>query len=260
MLQFIKDLIKFLYFKKIIPKFLLNQYLINILENSLIFSKLKRNVIYDKINFYYYLDPKPNTDELNLYYKFNYPLSRNNKLQIGIREIDHYKIISKIIKKCSILNFGSGDSGSSILFDINDYQVTNVDFFKPDYLPLSIKHVDSIFSHELEKESFDFILSSHSLEHVVDLKNIIDRFKFLLKKNGYIFIEVPNAKYKYEMINKGVIGAPHIYYFEKEYFTTMGYKIVMLDSYFSKQGYYSNLKIGEEHEGDVLRFIGQKKN
>lgn len=257
----LKDFLKFLYFKKIIPKILLNNYLINIFENSLIFSKLKRKVIYNKINFYYYLDPMPDEDELHFYYKFNYPLSRNVNIQIGTREIDHYKINTEIIKKnCSMLNFGSGNSGTSILFDINGYQVTNVDLFKPDYLPKNIKHIDSIFSEELKEESFDFIISSHSLEHVTDVKSIMSRLKFLLKKNGYIFIEVPNAKNKYEMINKGVIGAPHCYYFEKEYFTTLGYKIVMLNSYFSKQSYYSNLKIGEEHEGDVLRFIGQKIN
>lgn len=37
-------------------------------------------------------------------------------------------------------------------------------------------------------------------------------------------------------------------------------EIIMLNSYFSKQGYYGNLKIGEDHEDDVLRFIGQKIN
>jgi hypothetical protein len=261
MFQILKDLLKFLYFKKIIPKFFLNSYLINIFENSLIFSKLKRKVIYDKINFYFYLEPMPNAEELNFYYKFNYSLSRNTHIQIGGRDIDHYKINSSIIKKnSSILNFGSGDSGTSVLFDVNGHTVTNVDYFRPNYLPNSIKHVDSIFSDKLKNQSFDLILSSHSLEHVIDLTSITNRLKFLLKKNAYIFIEVPNANYKYEMINKGVIGAPHTYYFEKEYFTTMGYKIIMLDSYFSKENCYSSSKIDEEKEGDVLRFIGQKIN
>jgi SAM-dependent methyltransferase len=261
MFQFIKNFLKFLYYKNIIPKFLLNRYLINIFENSLIFSKLKRKVIYDKINFYYYLKPMPNAEELNLYYKFNYSLSRNTNIQIGAREIDHYKINSSIIKKnSSILNFGSGDSGTSILFDINDHTVINVDYFKPNYLPNSIKHIDSIFSDKLKNQSFDLILSSHSLEHVIDLTSITNQLKSLLKKDAYIFIEVPNANYKYEKINKRIIGPPHTYYFEKEYFTTMGYKIIMLDSYFSKESYYSASKIGKEKEGDVLRFIGQKIN
>jgi hypothetical protein len=40
----------------------------------------------------------PDEDELNFYYKFNYPLSRNVNIQIGTREIDHYKINTEIIR------------------------------------------------------------------------------------------------------------------------------------------------------------------
>ena len=40
----------------------------------------------------------PSKDELSFYYKFNYPLSRNASIQIGARDIDHYKIIYEIKK------------------------------------------------------------------------------------------------------------------------------------------------------------------
>ena len=61
---------------------------------------------------------------------------------------------------------------------------------------------------------FDFLYSSHSLEHVKDLRETLERFRAVIKIGGHVCIEVPN------IANRTVMEmshhAPHTYNFSQE--------------------------------------------
>ncbi len=64
------------------------------------------------------------------------------------------------------------------------------------------------------KKKFDLIISSHQLEHVRDIKEALTNFVNHLKKDGYIFIEVPNTNSIYWDLP--LSDTPHLYFFTKK--------------------------------------------
>lgn len=65
------------------------------------------------------------------------------------------------------------------LYDISSDNVPGMDKFVNDL-------------SKLEKNSFDFIMSTHVLEHMVDPRQGVEDMSVLLKKGGYIYIELPD--------------------------------------------------------------------
>lgn len=59
---------------------------------------------------------------------------------------------------------------------------------------------------------YDLLLISHSLEHVADLNTELKKLISLVKKGGYIFIEIPNS-YGFEIGFNKVNHFPHTYFF-----------------------------------------------
>jgi len=126
----------------------------------------------------------------------------------GVREHEtHEKITSKEIigflhrnlkKNIKILDVGS--STGSLLWEIKKNGYKNL--FGIDPAPkcreiaknkygLNIETTDLItFS---SKTKFDFIILSQVLEHLVNLRESIDKLYSLLNKDGYLFIGVPDA-------------------------------------------------------------------
>ena len=109
-------------------------------------------------------------------------------------------------------------------------------------LPLGGKRhkiINSYFeSAKLPQNYFDLIIMNHTLEHVKDAEIVLAKIYRLLKKNGILFIDVPNAgglgsklfgdKWPYKLPNE------HTYQFTKESLsklvTNTGFKVLHWES------------------------------
>ncbi len=54
---------------------------------------------------------------------------------------------------------------------------------------------DSTAMDALEDASYDLIILNHSLEHILDVKSTMENIIRILKDDGYLFIEIPDAEH-----------------------------------------------------------------
>lgn len=235
MIDFLKRIIKnFLcsyYVYNILPKFLknkLNEYKTFIHNKELIYS-----------NFgYWELSPNPTNDDLNEYYQKKYWSSnkQTSSLSVNQRDIQHLEFLLNEIplrKINTFLNFGSGHGGISILlhyFGIK--KIINLDpDITVDYEVIksnSFIKCNSLFEIH---DKVDLFYSSHSLEHVPDVNKFFDELKKKLNSNSYLFFEVPDCTCNPR--NGGFNGdiiIPHTYYFEKSFFSNLGFELLKCES------------------------------
>lgn len=59
---------------------------------------------------------------------------------------------------------------------------------------------------------------SHRLEHVQNIEAFKKEVKRVLKPNGVLFWEVPNADHPNNGAQKGRVDIPHTYYFKTDFF------------------------------------------
>ncbi len=186
-----------------------------------------RELKYDSSG-YFYVFPQLSKSELDKYYKNQYLDTFRLDIKYGVipQDFFHIQMLKDLVptfeeKFESILNFGSGHGGISHILDFSgDFQLLTLDPTKsPLKLPNSqIKHVYEF--DEIADKSIDLIYSSHSLEHVSDLESTIHEFKRILKNDGLLFIEVPNADHFEDGPQNNRIDIPHTYYFQQKYFLT----------------------------------------
>ena len=217
-----------------------------------LYLRKKYNKIFlkSKLNYhnkgYYYLDPLPSTKFLNEYYEKTYWQSRSDiNYPIRLRDIDHFKMIINYYKSFNssqkkILNFGSGHGGISYLFHAANHIIYNYDFGSTNKNVFQEKW-HNINSFENLGIKFDLIYGSHSLEHVQNLDETLDKFRKVSKPETVFFFEVPNC-YK-----ETKIVPPHTYYFTRKFFL----------NHFSKVDYCKTFTGFNETPGDeglVIRF------
>lgn len=83
--------------------------------------------------------------------------------------------------------------------------------------------------NELKSQEYDIILLSHVLEHISNLKEVLEEFSRLLKPNGLLFLEIPTENTKKVIYNlKNLHGLGHLWFFNKKNIT------VLLKKYFKK--------------------------
>lgn len=217
-----------------------------------LYLRKKYNKIFlkSKLNYhnkgYYYLDPLPSTKFLNEYYEKTYWQSRSDiNFPIRLRDIDHFKMIINYYKSFNssqkkILNFGSGHGGISYLFHAANHIIYNYDFgsTKKNAFPEKWNNINSFENLGIK---FDLIYGSHSLEHVQNLNETLDKFRKVSKPETVFFFEVPNC-YK-----ETKIEPPHTYYLTRKFFL----------NHFSKVDYCKTFTGFNETTGDeglVIRF------
>lgn len=124
-------------------------------------------------------------------------------------------------KSGSLLDVGSGTGAFVHEMQSHGWQVTGVE---PDEgarkvatanFNTELKDISTFF--ELHEESFDAITLWHVLEHVHDLHNYIEQLKKVLKRDGKLFIAVPNYTSGDESVYKehwAAYDVPrHLYHF-----------------------------------------------
>jgi len=225
-----------------------------------VFSKCTLNYSDDG---FYYLNPMPSNDELNLYYSSLYWDSRSGKnYGVNTRDIIHYKIlndnISEILSDGKVfLNFGAGHGGISNLFWLAGMQIINIE---PSSLPefYSERWITLKDIKQVENSSIDVIYGSHSLEHVQNIEAFKLEGARILKPGGFVFWEVPNSDCPDNGAQKGIVDIPHTYYFETKFFNNWFSRSLLCSGFEISQNLqdWQNFK---DDKGSVIRALGQIK-
>ena len=90
---------------------------------------------------------------------------------------------------------------------------------------------------------YDLITMIHSLEHFMDIDQVIENAKRMLKPNGYLYIEVPDAERysRTESVPYTMFTLEHIYHFNKDTMKNLGnaygLKIIDIGQFFKAESY-----------------------
>jgi 2-polyprenyl-3-methyl-5-hydroxy-6-metoxy-1,4-benzoquinol methylase len=203
----------------------------------------------------------PGVDSISLYYKSEDYISHTNtskglinRLYQSVRKRtlkQKKKLVEKAtgVQKGSLLDVGSGTGAFANEMKQSGWQVTALepddDARKVGKELYNIDLEDSSRFYQLPEFSYDAITMWHVLEHVHDLQGYITKLKSLLKKNGKLFIAVPNYTSKDAAVYKEYWAAydvpRHLYHFspksmkvlmEKHGLKILQYKLMWYDSFY----------------------------
>lgn len=115
----------------------------------------------------------------------------------------------------SCLDFGCGDGivlrqNAAVRPDFKYYGVDVRDFSHevPDYVTFTTYNGKTL---PYPDKSFDIITVNHVFEHIKDPREILMELKRVLKKNGHIYIEVPNRRSLWGKPNGKFAGTVHFF-------------------------------------------------
>lgn len=206
----------------------------------------------------------PKQDVLSEYYSNQYWGSRSDsRMMLRPRDVDHFLYLRRIGvditrgNPVSALNFGSGHGGMSYLLVAAGFEVTNVDLFDAE-VPETI-HAKSL---EEVEETFALIYASHSIEHVIDIRETMAQIIVLLQPGGYLFVEVPNSEYPAyvegsESYQKPRLHPPHTQYITHEYFERLPLTTIALET-ICYEGREAGMTAANASGGEVIRYVGRK--
>ena len=222
----------------------------------------------------------PDAEAIGHYYRSDNYISHTNtnkglvnRLYHMVRKqtlSDKYRLISSATrsKQGKLLDIGAGTGAFVAHMQENGWEVTGLE---PDEVArekartdhrvqlLEMDHLSSFAS-----ESFDAITLWHVLEHVHDLHPYLDRLKTLIKRDGRIFIAVPNYTSYDAVVYQGAWAAydvpRHLYHFSPDSMEDLLDKHGM-QLQFSQPMWYDSLYISMLSEkyrnghGDTLKAV-----
>jgi len=201
-------------------------------------SKKPFNLIYNKELDMLETYPKPDKEQLSLYYKSENYISHTDankswfdkayqsvkkiNLKRKLRLLNSFKLSEK-----KVLDIGCGTGDFLLTCKKNGYQVCGVEpNIKANKIAsdkLSSKIIKDLSA--IENEKFDIITLWHVLEHVPNLEEYISQIKRLLKIDGFLIIAVPNFKSFDAMYYKQFWAAfdvpRHLWHFSKKAIQTI---------------------------------------
>ena len=225
--------------KSVLKRFL--QYLNFLIPKR--FSRLKKISSKKKSNFrgnikicsncgYGVMNTPPSKKELKDYYSDQYWSGRLEKTgKSFFTEVDYkgdprakiqietsLNIIAKErINK--VLEIGAGPALASLLLrDKCNKPSLKLDVCEPGviweeyYKRRGVNKIADYFPFKTRKK-YDYIHTSHWLEHVLDLKDVIRSLTDICIKGGFLFVEVPNSTHQYWRLP--LKDTPHIHFFTK---------------------------------------------
>ena len=195
----------------------------------------------------------PTQKQLIEYYENEYwtSYSRPSKLKHALnhddytnnpRAIHQVELVTKEINPklfFNVLEIGAGAAYASLLLRSKYKNIKiNLNVCEPGkkwqsyYNGHGINKISNYFPFDTE-EKFEYIHTSHWLEHVLDLNETISKFNTIIKPSGYIFVEVPNTEHFYWDLP--VEDIPHIHFFTRksliESFSSHGFECVNIGEY-----------------------------
>lgn len=203
-------------------------------------------------------NPRPDQSQIGTYYqsedyishanKSNSPINFAYKLARNFTLKSKLKIINNLKNQGSLLDYGCGTGYFLEYCKRNNWKVEGIE---PDEKTRAISSekisqgIQNNLSSLDHKSKFDIITLWHVLEHVHELKSLLDNLQPLLKKDGYLIVAVPNVNsfdaqhYKEHWAAYDV--PRHLYHFNQLTFKELskfhGYKLVntlpmKLDAYY----------------------------
>jgi len=204
---------------------LLDEYKLEVQEDNIFFKDAK---IYNcKECDFSYVSPMPDNKNLNNFYENVYrrinrpPFWITNNLEDRKKNYLEDKILSYLLyistlidlKKIKhIYDFGSGDGDLGFAIKKKFPQTQLFCSENDKHCQKILEEREYINFKDLDKidKKFDLILTTHSLEHMTDLK-IFSKFNEILNPGGFIFFEVPNCTKDY--FDGRAFDSPHLLFF-----------------------------------------------
>lgn len=213
-----------------------NTYVNKLLTNKKYFNKHKVRCKNCNLGFVY---PPFNDAELEEYYNQQYwdfrdqnegshivstdqnkdPKFTNAQLSLHQKRIDFINSYVKDYK--SVLDFGAGDCSAASIFKNRGKSVTVYDFSSKSYdvsKQLGVKHTKDLS----QLRNIDLVYSSHSLEHVSDIKIFFEKILNKYMSTKYLFFETPNIKT--DFVFNHLIHTPHTFMFNEVSFRAISQK------------------------------------
>lgn len=170
-----------------------------------------------------YFINSPTDEEINSLYKNEYHNNIKNKLfetakskMRYARSLSQFNFIKQTIdlKNKDICEIGAFDGLLLSLFKKNNNNVFGYELNDDARVYAQKKYNIDLKENFLESKSkYDIIILSHVIEHFKEPKEILIKIKSMLKKEGFIYIEVPNSpmpeECSYEMLMR-YLNTEHI--------------------------------------------------
>lgn len=170
-----------------------------------------------------YFINSPTDEEINSLYKNEYHNNIKNKLfetakskMRYARSLSQFNFIKQTIdlKDKDICEIGAFDGLLLSLFKKNNNNVFGYELNDDARVYAQKKYNIDLKENFLESKSkYDIIILSHVIEHFKEPKEILIKIKSMLKKEGFIYIEVPNSpmpeECSYEMLMR-YLNTEHI--------------------------------------------------
>lgn len=170
-----------------------------------------------------YFINSPTDEEINSLYKNEYHNNIKNKLfetakskMRYARSLSQFNFIKQTIdlKNKDICEIGAFDGLLLSLFKKNNNNVFGYEINDDARVYAQKKYNIDLKENFLESKSkYDIIILSHVIEHFKEPKDILIKIKSMLKKEGFIYIEVPNSpmpeECSYEMLMR-YLNTEHI--------------------------------------------------
>lgn len=217
----------------------------------------------------HFIDPMPTLEELKPYYsdeylpfrhfenintdrfnpwilfikrKYNFDKMRMFELFISKFFSPYYSLLPKLNPPGKFLDVGCGDGFLITLLNKWGWDTVGIEPSKKIALKISKKGLNVINSDlintNLQSSSFDVVNFSHVLEHIHNPKEALEKSFDILKKDGWLCIEVPN----FDCFQRKILGRyywydipRHLYHFPprnlKNILAKIGFKNIKSRSY-----------------------------
>lgn len=163
-------------------------------------------------------------------------------------EVDDEKrfhLYSDIITDKDILDFGCGTGGFLIRAKNKANKVYGIELEKRLQNHFQQNNLDVYSDLDAFTNKVDYIFLFHVLEHIAEPLKILKKLKKVLKPNGQIVIEVPNADdalltlYKNKAFSEFTYWSPHLYLYTSSTLSTLLEKAGYKAEYVKQQQRYS---------------------
>lgn len=170
----------------------------------------------------------PNDEELKIYYSHNYredyKKTYTPKLKhirrAGLAAKSRISFIKNNIKNISnmkLLDVGAGGGEFVYLASKNGFDAQGIEpnvgysSFARDEYGVNIK---TLTLNELKADTVNIITLFHVFEHMANPQKVIEKLSCILKKDGYLLIEVPNI-FQQDASPHNIFFKAHLFYYSK---------------------------------------------
>lgn len=220
-----------------------------------------------------FVDPMPPLSKLDYFYKYVYRdfgrphytnLVNLEEQLLSQKNMNYIQYLSSFVDFNKINNIfdygsGSGDIGYLLSKKFNHLKLHTIEADSFSRKILEKRNYQIYENFNEIKIKFDLIISTHVIEHLTNLE-IFEHFKNILKKNHYMFLEVPNNLFKINFL-KRPYDSPHLIFFSKKSFEKIEkkFKLKILNLTFSSFPIEKSFVYMEESKSKFENWNKEKK-